>query len=185
MIYPYPNFLTPNECEEIINYSLPQLEPLTTFLTPKEARINKDRVGEGCFIFESGGVFGKIKNTISLLTNHSTSCIEPLNVIRYKVGGKYDPHFDFFGSNKDFKDKIEKEGDRKYTFIIYLNDSFKGGSTYFPKMGVEIHPFIGNLVIWSNISSKGVPYYNSLHAGMPVEEGEKWVLVSWIKERKK
>ena len=186
MIYPYPKFLSKQECEEIINLSLPQLKPLTTYSNSSnnnEVEVNKDRVGDGCYFYGNEGIFGKIINNLSFLTNSPQHCIEAINVVRYKVGGRYDQHFDCFSFSEGFTDKIKAEGDRKYSCIIYLNENFSGGSTYFPNIGVEIHPSVGSLIIWSNLNSKGTPYTESLHAGMPVEEGEKWALVTWVREK--
>jgi prolyl 4-hydroxylase len=40
----------------------------------------------------------------------------------------------------------------------------------------------GRGVFWANVSADGLSFPTSLHASRPVAEGEKWVLVCWVRE---
>ncbi|MEG8019949.1 2OG-Fe(II) oxygenase [Sphingomonas aerolata] len=46
-----------------------------------------------------------------------------------------------------------------------------------------IAPKAGNLVIWNNMDDYGAPNPGSVHQGMPVEQGVKYVLTKWYRER--
>ncbi|KAA3471396.1 putative prolyl 4-hydroxylase 10 [Gossypium australe] len=53
---------------------------------------------------------------------------EGLQVLHYKVGQKYEPHYDYF------KDEVNttNEGQRIATVLMYLSDVEEGGETVFP-----------------------------------------------------
>ncbi|RZK91437.1 MAG: hypothetical protein EOO66_11995, partial [Methylobacterium sp.] len=62
-------------------------------------------------------------------------------------------------------------------------DRHPGGRIVRPPAGVAITPRAGNLVIWNNMDEYGAPNPGSLHQGMPVEQGVKYVLTKWYRER--
>jgi prolyl 4-hydroxylase len=43
---------------------------------------------------------------------------------------------------------------------------------------------VGKLVIWKNLNDDLSLNYNSLHAGLPVIRGEKWICIVWVRENK-
>jgi len=64
--------------------------------------------------------------------------------------------------------------------VMYLNTPQRGGGTGFPDVGVEVGPMRGNAVFFSYDRPHVVT--RSLHAGLPVLEGEKWVATKWLRE---
>ncbi|MFM6830341.1 MAG: 2OG-Fe(II) oxygenase, partial [Novosphingobium sp.] len=46
-----------------------------------------------------------------------------------------------------------------------------------------IPPQPGALLIWNNMKPDGTPNPNSMHAGMPVVRGTKYVLTKWYRAR--
>ena len=61
----------------------------------------------------------------------------------------------------------------------------KGGETGFNRLGVNVQPKQGTVVIWYNVE----PDTNkreilSQHAGLPVLEGEKYAFNLWFRESK-
>ena len=68
--------------------------------------------------------------------------------------------------------------------MIYLNDDFEGGETHFPSLNLVVKPKKGKLVIWDNVNEDGSLDFNSLHAGLPVKKGFKYIAVIWIRENK-
>ena len=67
--------------------------------------------------------------------------------------------------------------------MTVLNEPVAGGRTNFPTADVIIAPKAGNLVIWNNMDAYGAPNPGSVHQGMPVEQGVKYVLTKWYRER--
>lgn len=181
MIHPYLNVLSNNECQEIMYNSLPHLTPLIVE-TEEGPKVDKTtRVGDGLFLTQtpSPPIIQKIKEIVSTITNLPVSHQEMPNIVKYKVGGKYEPHHDFMS----YLSGQRCENDRKYTCMIYLNDAMEGGDTYFPNYKLKISPTKGTLVAWENLYPDGTPNPDSLHAGLPVTKGEKWILVIWVREK--
>ena len=101
----------------------------------------------------------------------------------YKIGQQYKPHFDtLFPTNESEKNGIEKRGNRTWTVMIYLNDVVLGGHTKFTKIDLETKPKRGTMILWRN-TIEGKNITNSMHWGMPVEDGEKFILTKWYREK--
>ena len=64
---------------------------------------------------------------------------------------------------------------------MYLETPTKGGATIFPALDVKIEARKGLAVLFYSLDPSGVEDVNSLHGGMPVEEGTKWCLTKWIR----
>ena len=112
---------------------------------------------------------------------------EHMSIIRYKdiERGVFKPHYDTFFPEADYYQKeMQKGGQRVKTCLIYLNEDFEGGETDFPNMGIRIKPTIGKLAIWDNVDSNGEIIVESLHEGMQVTKGTKYLLSIWVRERK-
>ncbi|MFZ2175556.1 MAG: 2OG-Fe(II) oxygenase [Rhodococcus sp. (in: high G+C Gram-positive bacteria)] len=108
---------------------------------------------------------------------------ESLNVIRYSVGGQYKPHFDAYPLVLGRR-YTKGRGQRTHTAIGYLNDQLTGGATIFPRLGVEVTPQTGAMLMFENCTRRGIMRdKKSLHAGEPVRRGEKWVATLWFRQR--
>ena len=68
------------------------------------------------------------------------------------------------------------------TALVYLNKVEGGGATQFPKLGITVPASPGRMVIFHNTTEDiSGPHPLSLHAGMPVEAGEKWAFNLWFR----
>ncbi|CAK7338616.1 unnamed protein product [Dovyalis caffra] len=119
---------------------------------------------------------------------------EPIQILRYEQGQKYEAHIDYF------VDKINQMvgGHRLATLLMYLSDVKKGGETIFPnseakgsqakddnssdcaKNGYAVKPQKGDALLFFNLHPDSSTDPNSLHASCPVIEGEKWSATKWI-----
>jgi len=63
--------------------------------------------------------------------------------------------------------------------MVYLNDSFKGGHTFFPTIDLSIKPEKGKAILFWNIDNNENIPKEALHAGLEVESGEKWIVTVW------
>lgn len=111
---------------------------------------------------------------------------EPLIVLRYAPGQEYRPHRDYLPPASIARDGPQA-GNRRRTICVYLNPVAAGGATAFPVAGVEVEPLPGRAVVFDNMthdasSPQGRPDPDSLHAGTPVEAGEKWLATLWIRQ---
>ena len=107
---------------------------------------------------------------------------ERLTVLRYLPGEQYRPHRDYLPPGSPETDRPDA-GNRLRTICVYLNGVEAGGATAFPHAGLEIAPKAGRAVVFDNLHADGRPDPDSLHAGLPVEAGEKWLATLWIRQR--
>lgn len=110
---------------------------------------------------------------------------EPTNVLHYARGQEYIPHFDFFtvAEEAGFAHELRTIGQRVATVLVYLNDGYEGGETHFPKLDWRFKGNVGDALIFWNLSANGEREMDSLHAGLPVTKGEKWLLSKWVRQR--
>ena len=66
--------------------------------------------------------------------------------------------------------------------MVYLNVPAAGGATRFAHLDKTIQPEIGKLAAWCN-QAGGRPNAFTLHAGLPVRAGAKYIITAWFRER--
>lgn len=108
---------------------------------------------------------------------------EPLAVLRYSPGEQYHPHYDALPEHAEGQ-QLDVFGQRQTTLCCYLNPVEAGGATDFPAIGVRVQPAPGRAVVFDNLLANGQRHPDSLHAGMPVERGEKWLATLWLRQRR-
>ncbi|MGZ8284252.1 MAG: 2OG-Fe(II) oxygenase [Allosphingosinicella sp.] len=96
--------------------------------------------------------------------------IEHIQCVRYKRGQKFRAHFDG-GVNLP----------RLTTYLLYLNDDFTGGETYFPLLDLSVAPVAGSCLRFPSCDRDGRVLWQSEHGGLPVGEGVKYALNIWIR----
>lgn len=123
----------------------------------------------------------KVREIIAEKTNTDISQQEyPISIIKYEEGGEYKPHHDHWAHQKP--NQNPQMGNRWKTAILYLNDDYDGGETEFPNWNVKVKGKAGELVTWTNLNKNGTPNMDTLHAGLPVIKGTKYIVVSWIRQ---
>jgi len=106
-------------------------------------------------------------------------------LLRYLPGQEYRPHRDYLPpSTPGNTNAPEAPGQRVNTVFCYLNDVEEGGETSFPLQQIKIEPYRGRVVFFKNLLPNGQPDSTTLHAGMPVIRGEKWLATLWTRERR-
>ena len=123
----------------------------------------------------------RIAMTLGLPLGHQ----ELTNVLRYERGQQYKPHYDFITPKEAeaFGAELERIGQRIATLLVYLNDDYEGGETAFPHLDWRYKGQPGDALIFWNLSEQGVPEPKSVHAGLPVTNGEKWLLSKWVRAK--
>ena len=104
---------------------------------------------------------------------------------RYLPGQQFKPHNDWFYTSESYWPQEEaRGGQRSWTAMAYLNAVAAGGATAFTALGFQIEPKPGVLLLWNNALPDGRPNDATLHAGMPVERGVKYVITKWYRTRR-
>lgn len=103
---------------------------------------------------------------------------------RYAPGQHFRAHHDYFHEGESYWPRMRATGgQRTWTAMIYLNDVEEGGATWFPQGGVRAVPRKGMALIWNNMAVDGSPNTATLHEGMPVVEGVKYIVTKWFREQ--
>ena len=106
-------------------------------------------------------------------------CIElPLQIQRYNVGQQYKAHVDFFNRANEPK---SFEVDRVASVVVYLNDDFEGGETYFTALNINVKPKAGMALFFRYDYNEPRDRKNTFHAGMPVSSGVKYIVTAFIR----
>jgi prolyl 4-hydroxylase len=147
------------------------------------SEVHASRTSDGMFFERSEHpLCERIERRIAALVNWPLENGEGLQVLRYRPGAEYKAHHDYFDPAQPGTPTIlQRGGQRVGTLVMYLDTPQRGGGTAFPDVGVEIAAMRGNGVFFSYDRAHVVT--RTLHAGMPVIEGEKWVATKWLRER--
>ena len=179
MVHQYPNKFTFKDCQMMIEAAQPSL----TTSTVLGEEIEGYRKADGTWLPVDSLISRKVFHIIHELTECKPDQMELVHIVKYGIGGEYKAHHDFFHITEDYAaEHIAHGGNRIKSALIYLNDDFEGGATFFPELGVLVQPELGKLVIWDNMTPDGKLDYTSIHAGLPVHSGVKYIAVVFIRE---
>lgn len=181
------NFLTVAECDELIALSQAKLRTSTVVdpATGKHVPI-ANRSSEGA-MFQRGEnpVVQRVEQRIAELLNWPVDNGEGLQVLHYRPGGEYKPHYDYFPPEQSGSAvQMRVGGQRIATLIMYLNEVPGGGATIFPNVGLDVAPRKGTAVWFSYCNSDGQLDSQTLHGGAPVLTGEKWIATKWLRQQR-
>ncbi|MDR3427127.1 2OG-Fe(II) oxygenase [Silvimonas sp.] len=175
------------ECDELVKLSQARLKR-STIVDPKTGQdaVIEERTSFGTFFHVNENEFiARLDRRISEVMNWPVENGEGLQILNYKVGGEYKPHFDYFPeSDPGSRVHLDRGGQRVSTLIVYLNDVEEGGSTVFPELGLTVGPKKGAAVYFEYTNSSGQVDPMTLHGGLPVLKGEKWIVTKWMRQRR-
>ncbi|MDT6960622.1 2OG-Fe(II) oxygenase [Cupriavidus sp. SZY C1] len=179
------NLLDGTECDALISLARDRLHrsPVVNPDTGDENLIDARTSMGAMFQVGEHALIQRIEARIAAITGLPVDHGEGLQILNYKPGGEYQPHFDFFNPNRAGEARqLRVGGQRVATLVIYLNSPPSGGATAFPKLGLEVAPVKGNAVFFRYKQADGTLDERTLHAGLPVESGEKWIATKWLRE---
>jgi prolyl 4-hydroxylase len=179
------NFLSDEECDGLIEGAKPRLARSLTVETKSGGEeLNADRTSNGMFYARSENeLIARIERRLAQLTRWPLDNGEGLQILHYRPGAEYKPHYDYFDPNEPGTPTILKRGGQRVaTIIMYLHEPEAGGGTVFPDVKLTVAPKKGHAVFFSY--NRAHPTTKSLHGGEPVVRGEKWVATKWLREGK-
>ena len=176
------NYITPEECQELIkmidaNHSRSSVVVGGTDRTD----VTDHRTSSTSNLDMSTPIMSKIKKQISETLGLELVKGEALQGQLYEPGQYFKPHNDFF-SGPAYDMHCKASGNRTHTLMIYLNDDYKGGGTHFPTLQKTVEPETGKALWWYNMKD-GKVQDQYLHEGVTVDEGKKYVVTSWWREK--
>lgn len=180
-LYLMPQFLPPGLCAELMALIERDRRPSTI------ADPNGDhyfRTSETCDLDAALAPVQDLERRLLALHGIDPAHGEPIQGQRYEVGQEFKSHTDYFEpGGADFDRFCSVAGNRTWTFMIYLNDVEAGGGTRFKVIDKIFRPETGKLLCWNNRRPDGSLNPATLHHGMKVRRGVKYVITKWYRER--
>jgi len=181
----YKNFIPYSLCDLIISqatkkgFNPSQIGPLNMNLTIRKSKT--------CWLSPSShtelqSFYNQIQQLLS--ENDCKIELEELQIVQYSSDEFYNQHYDQCETKHKFcqKELIRFKGPRWITIILYLNDGYEGGETYFPNLNFKFKGKKGDALLFYNLD-KSITFIHpkSLHQGMPVIRGQKLIANVWVR----
>ena len=174
------DYLPPDQCDLLIGM-IDQYRRPSTLLSNKGGP--GFRTSESCDMDRHSPMVKPIDNGLADLLGIDTDHGEAMQGQRYAPGQQFKAHHDYFHEAEDYWPAMKAGGgQRTWTAMIYLNDVPEGGATWFPSAGIKVAPRRGMLLAWNNMKPDGSPNEWTIHEGMPVVEGVKYIVTKWFRE---
>ena len=177
------NVISPIECAYLIELAKPHIKRAGVVLD-EGYKESEGRTGSNHWLkYDEDDVVQSVGQRISDIVGLPLEYAESMQIIHYGPEQEYRPHFDAFNLSLPKGQRAAKwGGQRLVTALVYLNKVEAGGATQFPKLGITVPALPGRMVIFHNTTHDiSGPHPLSLHAGMPVEAGEKWAFNMWFR----
>lgn len=189
------DFASRFECEAIMSLAATQLEP--SLVTDKGNVTKEIRHSSTAWLKrDQSTVVQQILDRVADLcqmdraaTHHNRSA-EFIQVVRYKPHQFYNEHVDYLAPSF-YPDcpEVQRGNNRFCTVLVYLKSpKGPGGHTHFPYAknhqvadgfpgsdGLKLRPKDGSAIMFYSMLPDGNLDEKSLHAGLPVVRGEKWI----------
>jgi prolyl 4-hydroxylase len=179
--------VSPGVCDWLIALARPHLvrqqtlDPRTGEKVDHAARTNTGaELAPGRF----DSVVAFVRARVAAVAGVPTANLDTSQVLHYEVGEEFSPHYDFLDTRfPGYAQQVAHWGQRAMTVLIYLNDDFEGGETYFPRLERGFRGRKGDALLFWNVTPEGAPDVLTMHMGAPPVSGEKWLFSQWIRLR--
>lgn len=185
LVATYNNILTDEECEHFIAISKDKLQ--RALVSENNGGVTSNgRTGSNTWIsHDHDEITYNVGKRIAKIINMPLECAEKYQLIYYGPNEEYRKHYDGWehdGSEKSLR-CIKYGGQRLRTALCYLNNVEKGGGTKMTKLNITVNAEKGKLLVFDNTyENSNIKHPLSEHAGLPVEEGEKYAFNLWFRE---
>ncbi len=180
-------FLSPAVCDWLVGRAEPLLKPATVYDPATGASRQEQARSNSAVEFDivnADVVMMLVRGRMGAATHLPTAAMEPLQVLHYQVGQRFERHFDFLDTSVEgYARDVAGRGQRIATFLLYLNDDYEGGETEFPVLGLRHKGRKGDALFFANVDAANQPDRRTLHAGVAPTSGVKWLLSQWIRDR--
>lgn len=183
-LYTLENFLSSSDCKTLIRQIDANLRPSTITSGEDNSGV---RTSSTCDLgLVDHLTIQKIDKKIAKTLGVNIAWSETIQGQKYEVSQEFKAHTDYFQPNsKEYAEFAADQGQRTWTFMIYLNDTPQGGATNFVNIDKAFSPKKGMAVIWNNLLEDGSPNPATMHHGCPVEKGTKYIVTKWFRDKGK
>ena len=179
-VYYCSDFLSPEQCDQLIAKIDANRRP-STLLSDRAG--TGFRTSESCDMDRWSPDIRAIDESIAMLLGIDPDKGETMQGQRYAPGQQFRAHHDYFHAGESYWGAMQASGgQRTWTAMIYLNEVTEGGATWFPQAGIRVAPRRGLMLAWNNMKPDGSPNELTIHEGMAVVEGTKYIVTKWFRE---
>ena len=178
----YDDFITKDEANAILEKATPKFRD-SLIVSGSDSNVRKSQTA---WLERDDPVIKNIVERVCKITNMPFNNSEQIQVVKYEPNGYYKEHYDASCDDRIECVEFEKNGgQRMITMLLCLDDNYEGGETHFPRLNKKYKlPKCGGLLFYSlENKPNGKCHPKSLHAGLPVESGTKYIANIWIRER--
>lgn len=184
-IWLFPDFASAKEINALRDAGRDQLQPAQVSGSAGGV-LSAGRSGSNCWVpYDQNPVIRRVAKRISLLVGIPLENAESFQLVYYGPGEEYRPHYDAWDANTERGARcMARGGQRLVTTLLYLNNVAGGGGTGFPNLRIDVDATPGSLLLFHNCpAGTALRHDDTLHAGLPVTEGEKWAANLWFRQR--
>lgn len=180
-VYYHTDFVTDAECATLIGLIDANRRPSTLLSASADPNF---RTSESCDMDRYSPLVQPIDERIANLLGIAHVHGETMQGQRYAPGQQFRAHHDYFHEGEAYWPQMQLEGgQRTWTAMLYLSEVEEGGATWFPQAGIKVPPRKRTLLMWNNMNPDGSPNTRTLHEGMAVIRGVKYIVTKWFRER--
>jgi prolyl 4-hydroxylase len=171
------SLLSLDECRFLARAAEPRLKPSLIFHEGQRRFVRdplRDSDATGFPLLLESPAVHAINRRLAAASGTVVSQGEPLQVLRYQPGQQYRAHLDAIPGLAN---------QRHLTLLVYLNEDYEGGETFFISSNLSVKGRIGDGLLFANALPDGRSDPASLHSGLPVTAGTKLLASRWIRQR--
>lgn len=170
----YRQLFKPAECDYVLKVADGLYQPSMVYNSARQLVRDPIRTSDGAtlhWLAEDPAIHALLRR-IGKATGTDATQGEASQVLRYKPGQEYKPHYDYLRAS---------ENQRIVTALVWLNDDYQGGETAFLRTGQKLRGKKGDAVVFWNSLEVGSIDPLTEHAGLPVQRGTKLLFNRWIR----
>ena len=179
--YTLENFLNADECDRVTQLIKSKLRP--SAIASSGTYDPTFRTSRTCDLgVLSDPLIADVDRRICQMMGIDSSFSEIIQGQYYEKGQEFKAHTDYF-EGEQIEQYAKEQGQRTYTFMVYLNEVKQGGETEFVRLKKAIQPKKGMAIIWNNLNADGSCNVNTMHHAHPVGRGWKSIITKWFRTK--
>ena len=170
--------LTSEECDYVMSRGAPFLRRAATARIADSGERTQTTARFG--LAETDALIQSIDTLVSRAAGEEAGG-ETFALLHYAPGQRFSP----YGGRPDISSETAKligNSNLARTIIVYLNDSYEGGESVFPRLGWRFKGKRGDALVWDIRLADGDVDARAIPEGTPPRAGDKFILSKWIRQ---
>ena len=177
-LYEIKDFFSATECEYLLSLITDNGERSVVDMPMRVSELRTSNTFRFSNDSTADPLIRKSQMRMARLLGTDLKFAEPATILIYNQGQRFRAHRDYYkGDDPEYQsvDGAMRSGQRKWSSLVYLNDTDVESGTRFHRLRQLFSPKKGSALIWNNLYPSGRANPYSQHSGLPV--GAKGKLV--------